>query len=100
MAGGAAGAVAGSQIGGSEAAGAVGAIGGLVVGAVAGAAMERSASSQAGREYVVETSNGALMTIVQGEEPALGVGQRVLVLYGNPARVIADPRYPPPVISE
>ncbi|UNK41248.1 hypothetical protein MNO14_09645 [Luteimonas sp. S4-F44] len=91
-AGGAAGAVAGSQIGGSDAAGAVGAIGGLVVGAIAGAAVERSASTQHGIEYVVETSNGNLMTVVQGADPALPPGSKVLVLYGSPARIIADPR--------
>ncbi|MGY1521529.1 hypothetical protein [Luteimonas sp. A482] len=92
MAGGAAGAVAGSQIGGSDAAGAVGAIGGLVVGAIAGAAVERSASATSGIEYVVETSNGNMMTVVQGADPALHLGQRVLILYGSPARIIADPR--------
>jgi len=92
MAGGAAGAVAGSQIGGSDAAGAVGAIGGLVVGAIAGAAIERGTSATTGIEYVVETTNGNLMTVVQGAEPSLAAGQRVLVLYGSPARVIADPR--------
>lgn len=92
MAGGAAGAVAGSQLGGSDAAGAVGAIGGLVVGAIAGAALERGATATQGAEYVVETTNGNLMTVVQGPEPMLSPGQKVLVLYGSPARVIADPR--------
>lgn len=92
MAGGAAGAVAGSQIGGNDAAGAVGAIGGLVVGTIAGAAVERSTSNTTGIEYVVETTNGNLMTVVQGADPPLAVGQDVLVLYGSPARVIADPR--------
>jgi len=32
------------------------------------------------------------MTIVQGVVPPFVVGQNVLVLYGSPARVIADPR--------
>lgn len=91
-AGGAVGAVAGSQVGGSDAANAVGAIGGLVVGAIAGAAAERNVSSQMGMEYVVETVNGNLMTVVQGAEPAFAPGMRVLVLYGSPARIIADPR--------
>lgn len=91
-AGGAMGAVAGSQIGGSDAAGAVGAIGGLVVGTIAGAATERRLSEQMGMEYVVETSNGNLMTVVQGADPVFYPGDSVLILYGNPARVIADPR--------
>lgn len=91
-AGGAVGAVAGSQIGGSDAAGAVGAIGGLVVGAIAGAATERRLSEQTGMEYVVETTNGNLMTVVQGADPTFAPGDNVLILYGSPARVIADPR--------
>lgn len=91
-AGGAMGAVAGSQVGGSDAAGAVGAIGGLVVGAIAGAAAERKLSEQTGMEYVVETSNGNLMTVVQGADPIFASGDNVLILYGSPARVIADPR--------
>lgn len=91
-AGGAMGAVAGSQVGGSDAAGAVGAIGGLVIGAIAGAAAERKLSDQTGVEYVVETMNGNLMTVVQGADPSFAPGDNVLILYGSPARVIADPR--------
>lgn len=91
-AGGAIGAIAGSQVGGSDAASAAAAIGGLVVGTIAGAASERKLSGQLGVEYVVETSNGNLMTIVQGAHPTFATGQKVLVLYGSPARVIADPR--------
>lgn len=86
------GAVAGSQVGGSDAAGAVGAIGGLVIGAIAGAAAERKLSDQIGMEYVVETMNGNLMTVVQGADPPFAPGDSVLILYGSPARVIADPR--------
>lgn len=92
MAGGAAGAVAGSSIGGNGRANAIGAIGGAVVGSIAGAAVEGSAARQPGAEYVVQTQNGNLMTIVQGSVPPLRVGQPVLVLYGSPARIIADPR--------
>lgn len=86
------GGVAGSSIGGSDRANAVGAIGGAVVGAIAGAAAERGASHTKGMEYVVQTENGNLMTIVQGADPALPAGQHVLVLYGSPARIIIDPR--------
>lgn len=92
LAGGAVGAIAGSQAGGSDAASAIGAIGGMVVGAIAGAATERRASETSGMEYVVETANGNLMTIVQGASPAFAPGDRVLVLYGSPARLIQDPR--------
>ncbi len=91
-AGGAIGGVAGSTMGGSSEAAVIGAIGGLVVGAIAGAAAERSVSNTTGLEYVVQTENGNLMTVVQGPEPVFEVGRSVLVLYGSPSRVIADPR--------
>lgn len=92
LAGGGAGAIAGSSLGGSGRANAIGAIGGAVVGSIAGAAVERGASRQVGMEYVVQTINGNMMTVVQGVTPAFTVGQSVLVLYGSPARLIADPR--------
>lgn len=91
-AGGAIGGVAGSTVGGSGEAAAIGAIGGLVIGAIAGAAGERAASKTTGLEYVVQTENGTLMTVVQGPDPVFEVGRAVLVLYGSPSRVIADPR--------
>ncbi|QEI06336.1 hypothetical protein FXN63_11205 [Pigmentiphaga aceris] len=87
-----AGAVAGSAIGGSGRANLLGAIGGAVVGGLAGAAIEQNATKQIGMEYVVQTENGNLMTLVQGPEASFQVGDRVLVLYGSPARIIADPR--------
>jgi outer membrane lipoprotein SlyB len=93
--GGLAGAVAGSSIGGGDRANALGAIGGAVAGALIGAAVEHSSTAQDGIEYVVETANGNLMTIVQGPEPAFVEGAKVLVLYGSPARVIRDPRGKP-----
>lgn len=91
--GGLAGAVGGSSVGGSGRANAIGAVGGAIVGSIIGAAVERSESYVDGLEYVVESSNGSLMTIVQGAEPVLPVGSHVLVLYGSPARIIKDPRY-------
>lgn len=92
-AGTAAGAVVGSAAGGNNTRGnIVGAIGGAVVGGLAGAAIESNATKQKGMEYVVETENGNLMTIVQGTEPIFVTGQKVLVLYGSPSRLIADPR--------
>ncbi len=93
VAGTAAGGVAASGVGGNNARGnIVGAIGGAVAGGLAGAAIESGATRQKGMEYVVETENGNLMTIVQGLEPVFSVRQKVLVLYGSPSRLIADPR--------
>ena len=92
-AGAATGAVIGSGAGGSDArTNIVGAIGGAVIGGLAGSAIQSNATKQKGMEYVVETENGNLMTIVQGIEPVFSEGQRVLVLYGSPSRLIADPR--------
>jgi len=92
-AGTATGAVVGSAAGGNNTRGnIVGAIGGAVVGGLAGAAIESNATKQKGMEYVVETENGNLMTIVQGTDPIFVAGQKVLVLYGSPSRLIADPR--------
>lgn len=88
-----AGAVTGSSLGGGGRANALGAIGGAVVGGVIGAAAQRSSSQQAAAEYVVQTENGNLLTVVQGATPAFIEGSRVLVLYGSPSRVIADPRF-------
>jgi outer membrane lipoprotein SlyB len=93
-AGSAIGAVGGSSIGGTGRDNLAGAIAGAVVGGLVGSAIEANATKQKGMEYVVETSNGNLMTIVQGLSPAFETGQRVLVLYGSPSRVIVDPRNP------
>ncbi len=88
----AAGATAGSAIGGGTRANVLGAIGGALVGGLAGAAIEQSSTKQTGVEYVVQTSTGNLMTIVQGPQPRFSEGAHVLVLYGSPSRLIADPR--------
>ena len=87
-----AGAVAGSAMGSGNRAGALGAIGGAVVGGLVGAAIESNATKATAMEYVVETFNGNLMTIVQGTEAQFAVGTKVLVLYGSPSRLIPDPR--------
>lgn len=84
-----AGAVAGSSLGGGARGNALGAIGGAVVGGIVGAAIERNATKQTGIEYVVETDNGALLTLVQGPEPTFAVNDNVMVIYGSPSRIIA-----------
>ena len=86
-----AGGTAGSTVGGSSEANIIAAVGGAVIGGLAGAAVEESATRQTGMEYIVETDNGALVTVVQGGEEPLSVGQQVLVIYGARARVIPRP---------
>lgn len=92
-AGAAVGATAGSALGRGVRSNIVGAVGGAVIGGIAGAAIESSATKQTGMEYVVETENGNLMIIVQGKDPLFTQGSKVLVLYGNPSRIITDPRH-------
>ena len=62
-----------------------------MIGAAIGNAIERNHSQHTGMEYVVTTSNGTLLTIVQVAEPPLQVGDSVLVLYGSPSRLIKAP---------
>jgi len=83
----------GSAVGGNNMRGnIVGAIGGAIIGGLAGAAIEGNATKQKGMEYVVETENGNLMTIVLGIDPIFVARQKVLVIYGSSSRMIADPR--------
>lgn len=83
------GAVAGAAAGGDNAITAIGgAIGGAIIGGLAGGAVERNANSQKGIEYVLKTKNGALLTVVQGTDPSIDEGQKVIVLYGVKSRII------------
>lgn len=90
MIGGIAGGVAGSTIGGGSTAHTLGAVGGALLGGLVGSAAEQGLSSQTGIEYVLKLDNGQVISITQGTAQPLGVGQRCLVLYGNPSRVIAQ----------
>lgn len=87
------GGIAGSSLGGNNFRGNLaGAVGGAIVGGIAGAAIEASATKQKALEYIVETENGSLMTIVQGADTFFPVNSKVFVLYGNPSRIIPDSR--------
>lgn len=89
--GGATGAVVGSAFGGGRGAVASTVLGGIG-GAVAGAYAQKSMASQDGFEYVVELQSGTLKTVVQGLEPSLSVGQRVLLMVSTKgrSRIIPD----------
>jgi outer membrane lipoprotein SlyB len=92
--GGIGGAVAGSTIGGGNKMPLVSAVIGGVAGGFAGHAIEQKLKEQDGVEYQVQLDRGDLITIAQGKEPALSVGQRVLVIesskYRARSRIIAD----------
>lgn len=83
------GVLAGSAIGkgtGSLAAGAVGALAGGALGHYA----EKEMTRQNGVEYSVKLDDGRLISIAQGLEPRLSVGQRVTVIQGKErTRVVA-----------
>lgn len=86
-----AGGAGGSTIGSSVEANIAGAVAGAVAGGIVGAVAEEGMTRQMGMEYVIEAENGALITLVQGDEKQLSVGQRVMVIYGARSRVIAAP---------
>ncbi len=85
------GAAAGSQIG-SGSGSSVATVAGLVLGGVAGAMAEKALGEQEAAEYVVKLTNGSVMTIVQGKESSLQVGQKVLVMVSldGRSRVLPD----------
>ena len=90
MLGGLAGGIAGSTIGSGSTAHTLGAVGGALLGGMVGGATEKGVTSQTGIEYILKLDNGQVISITQGTAQPLGVGQRCLVLYGNPSRVIAQ----------
>ena len=89
VAGGAAGGIAGSQVGNGVTS-AFGALGGSVVGGLVGSAVEKTAGETHAYEYVVRKPNGDLLSVTQQDKQALEIGQRVLVIAGNQARIVAD----------
>lgn len=64
-------------------------VGGALLGAAAGAAAQRALSEQEGLEYTVKLDSGSMMTVVQGTDSPLAVGQRALVQVSkNRSRVV------------
>jgi outer membrane lipoprotein SlyB len=89
MVGGAAGGVAGSQVG-SGAGSAFGALGGALVGGIAGSAAEHVVGDTRAFEYIVRKPSGDLLSVTQKDTEPLRIGQKVLVIAGNQARVVPD----------
>ena len=88
--GGAAGGILGSQVGVTPIQNALGGVTGTAVGALVGAAVEHVTTDTTGWEYIVRKHNGDLMSVTQREEKPLPLGQKVLLIAGAQARVIAD----------
>ncbi len=77
------GGILGNQIGGGKGK-ALATVGGAVGGGILGAKLQKG--GKPGTEYVVELDSGETVTVVQGVNPPLSSGQRVLVIYGQAGR--------------
>ncbi|MGC8475783.1 MAG: hypothetical protein ACP5NP_05455 [Acetobacteraceae bacterium] len=90
VSGGAAGGVAGSQTPGGAVASAFGTIGGTLLGGIAGSAAEQAVADAKGYEYIVQETDGHLVSVAQTDRQPLPIGMRVLVIAGKQARVVPD----------
>ena len=88
--GAAVGGLAGSTIGQGGVASSFAAIGGGLVGGLLGSATERAAGDSPATEYIVKKSNNELVSVVQVDAVPLALGQKVLVIAGNQARIVPD----------
>ena len=87
--GGAAGGLAGAQVGVGPVS-AFSALGGSLVGGLIGTATERATADTKGFEYIVRKGSGDLVSVTQKDTTPLAIGQKVLVIAGNQARVVPD----------
>ena len=72
-----AGGAAGSMIGGNTAVNVIGAVGGAIVGGMVGSATEKAITKDTAYNFIVRTSSGKLVSVVQSNELQLRVGDRV-----------------------
>jgi outer membrane lipoprotein SlyB len=87
--GAAAGGLAGAQTPG-QVAGAFGTIGGALAGGLVGTAVEHTTGDTTAFEYIVRKGNGELLSVTQKDGAPLALGQKVLVITGNQARIVPD----------
>ena len=88
--GAAAGGIAGSQLPGGGATQALGALGGGLIGSLVGRSAEKVAGATTAVEYIVRKTDDKLISVTQQDEKPLAVGQHVLVIAGNQARIVPD----------
>lgn len=81
------GGVAGSFIGGDWRSNLLAGIAGAVVGGVAGNAAERAVTASNATEFIVEVDGGGTIAVVQSNDDALRVGDRVTILRGQQTRL-------------
>jgi outer membrane lipoprotein SlyB len=89
VAGAAAGGVAGSQVGVGTTS-TFAAIGGSLLGGIAGVTTEHIIGDTNGFEYIVRKANGEMISVTQKDPKPLWVGEKVLVIAGPQARIVAD----------
>jgi outer membrane lipoprotein SlyB len=94
LTGAAAGGIAGSQAV-SGPVSAFTALGGSLVGGIAGSAVEHTTADTTAFEYIVRKASGDLVSVTQKDKTPLALGQKVLVIAGNQARVVPDYTIPP-----
>ncbi|MBL6076432.1 hypothetical protein JMJ56_00360 [Belnapia sp. T18] len=95
--GAAAGGVLGAQAPGGGIGAALGGVGGALLGGIIGTTAEHVAGDTKAFEYVVRTTGkGELISVTQRDQTPLVVGQRVLVIAGNQARIVPDYTTEPP----
>ena len=96
LTGAAAGGIAGSQAVPGPAS-AFTALGGSLVGGIAGSTVEHVTGDTTAFEYIVRKGNGELVSVTQKDKTPLALGQKVLVIAGNQARVVPDYTVPPDI---
>jgi outer membrane lipoprotein SlyB len=102
--GAATGAAAGGVVGGAAPAAsgvmsALGGVGGALVGGLVGTAAEHTVVDTRAFEYVVQTAKGELLSVTQMDNTPLAIGQNVLVIAGNQARIVPDYTFEPTVAA-
>lgn len=66
------------------------ALGGSLVGGIAGSAAEHAMEDTDAFEYIIRKTNNELVSVTQKDKTPLALGQKVLVIAGNQARVVPD----------
>ncbi len=89
VAGAAAGGIAGSQVGNGVTQ-AFGALGGGLLGGALGEAAEKTTGQTHAYEYIVREGSNTLVSVTQQDKTPLAIGQKVLVIAGNQARIVPD----------
>ena len=88
--GAAAGGAVGANTPGGGLAATFGAIGGGLLGGIVGTAAEHTTADTTAYEYIVRKLNGELVSVTQKDAIPLAVGEHVLVIAGNQARIVPD----------